>query len=178
MAPSLRKLCKIVQLISAQEFVPDNTRSGRFRAEVQPTEMETATQVSDRDTEESYEMPFSEKLAGDTDDSGTDASSDAVADSENETLDATTLWDLVEPRHRPNLVLVKPGYETWMHVQSRVTHLRAEEAQRFACGRVASMRYMQVLQGASHACARCQTCYASKMVIAEAKVPVPGDEQP
>eukprot|EP00435_Cladocopium_sp_Y103_P001659 s5096_g1.t1 len=68
------------------EFMPDNTRSGRFKAEVQPTETDTATQVSDGETEES-------RLAGDTDESGANASSN---------LDAMTLWDLVEPRRHHN----------------------------------------------------------------------------
>eukprot|EP00435_Cladocopium_sp_Y103_P074270 s20_g47.t1 len=176
MAPTLRELCRVVQLIASKEFQPDNTRSGRFVSEVRPTVLEGATAGSeeagsDAETEGSFELPFSEKLAGDTDDSGTDASSDAVLDSEDESLDATTLWDLVEPRHRPNLVQIKPGYSTMMHNQSKVMHLLASETTRFVCGRVVSQRYTAVLNGASSECTRCQMCYTSKLVIAEARLP-------
>ena len=59
---------------------------------------------SDAEPRCSSEMPFSERLAGDTDDSNTDTSSDAGEISDGEVLDTTTLWELVEPRRRPNLV--------------------------------------------------------------------------
>ena len=34
MAPPLRELCRVLQLIASKQFMPDNTRSGRFKAEV------------------------------------------------------------------------------------------------------------------------------------------------
>jgi hypothetical protein len=178
MAPPLRELCRVVRLIADETFLPDNTRSGRFKGEMQgPDKSEVqpaATAGTEQDSEcESYEMPFSERLGGDTDDSNTDASSDAGGNSDGEVLDTTTLWELVEPRHRPNLVQVKPGLETLMHSQSHVMHLRATGSGRFICGRVISDRYSSVAVGASCECTRCQVCYTSKHVVEEARLPQP-----
>ena len=126
---------------------------------------------TDAETEESFEMPFSDRLAGDTDDSNTDVSSDASERCEEDPLDTTTLWDLVEPKYRPNLVKIKAGFATWMHSQSRVMHLLAVDSHRFVCGRPVSARYAQVQNCASCECTRCQTCYTNKAVIDEAKMP-------
>ena len=171
MAPPLRELCRVVRLIADREFFPDNTRSGRFKGELQPAATEQTAQDSEAESHGSYEMPFSERLGGDTDDSNTDASSDAGGDSDKDVLDTTTLWDLVEPKHRPNLVRIKPGLETWMHTQSRVMHLLAEGGSKFICGRLASERYSAVSRGASCECTRYQVCYTSKHVIKEARLP-------
>ena len=171
MAPPLRELCRVIQLIASKEFFPDNTRSGRFRKEMEAKEVAPTAVDSGEESEGSYEMPFSERLAGDTESSNTDASSDADApESDSEVLDTTTLWDLVEPKYRPNLVKTKEGFDTWMHCQSRVLHLAATEGRRFVCGRQATQRYTQVL-AASSECTRCQTCYTNKSVIEEAKLP-------
>ena len=170
MATPLRELCRIFKLIADGAFMPDNTRSGRFKDETQGASAAQTQLESEEESLESYEMPFSEKLAGDTDDSGTDASSDAGEKSDSELLDTTTLWELVEPRHRPNLVQVKPGLETWMHVQSHVMHLLAQDSKRFICGRVVSDRYKVVQQGASCECTRCQTCYMSKLAVDGARL--------
>ena len=171
MAPPLRELGRVIKMIANKEFFPDNTRSGRFCQEQSaaapaPTALDTGAE-----TEESYEMPFSERLAGDTDDSNIDLSSDASEHAEEDQLDTTTLWDLVEPKFRPNLVTTKPGFVTWMHNQSRVMHLLAKESQRFVCGRPLSARYAQVQKSASCECTRCQTCYTNKAVIEEARLP-------
>ena len=173
MAPPLRELCRVMQLIASKQFFPDNTRSGRFQAEIQAAPTTRTEQDSDGESNESYEMPFSERMVGDTDDSDTDSSSDAGEISDQEPLDTTTLWELVEPRHRPNLVQVKVGLETWMHVQSHVMHLLAKDSQRFICGRVASGRYAAVQQGASSECTRCQVCYTSKLAVDGARMPAP-----
>jgi len=149
MAPPLRELCHVIQLIASKQFLPDNTRSGRFKAEVTVVPTGNTELDSDGESGESYEMPFSERWVGDTDDSDTDTSSDAGEASETEPLDTTTLWELVEPKHRPNLVQVKAGLATWMHVQSHVMHLLSQDSPRFICGRVASGRYAEVQQGAS-----------------------------
>ena len=174
MAPPLRELCRVLQLIASKQFMPDNTRSGRFKAEVPVGHTGNTELDSDGESGESYEMPFSERMLGDTDDSDTDTSSDAGESSETEPLDTTTLWDLVEPRHRPKLVQVKDGLGTWMHVQSHVMHLRSQESQRFICGRVVSARYSAVQQGASSERTRCQVCYTSKMAVAGARLAAPG----
>ena len=116
----LRELGRVINMIAKKEFFPDNTRSGRFRSEHANGEPAVTAQDSGAETEESYEMPFSERLAGDTDDSNTDRSSDASESLDDDPLDTTTLWDLVEPKYRPNQVQVKPGFSTWMHSQSRV----------------------------------------------------------
>ena len=172
MAPPLRELCRVVRLIADREFFPDNTRSGRFKGELQAAAMDQPVQDSEAESQESYEMPFSERLGGDTDDSNTDASSDAGGgDSDKDVLDTTTLWDLVEPRHRPNLVRVRPGLETWMHNQSHVMHLLGKGSNKFICGRTTSGRYSVVSKGASSECTRCQVCYTSKHVIEEARLP-------
>jgi hypothetical protein len=170
MAPPLRELCRILKMIADGAFMPDNTRSGRFKDETHGASAAQTQLESEEESLESYEMPFSEKLVGDTDDSGTDASSDAGEQSDSELLDTTTLWELVEPRHRPNLVQVKPGFETWMHVQSHVMHLLAKDGKRFICGRVVSDRYKAVQQGASCECTRCQTCYMSKLAVDGARL--------
>eukprot|EP00435_Cladocopium_sp_Y103_P036092 s2135_g9.t1 len=174
MAPPLRELVRVLGLIVKEDFFPDKTRSGRFRKELKPTANETGDVDSDNESNQSFEMPFSERLVGDTDDSNTDASSDAAADSsDGEVLDTTTLWDLVEPKHRSNLVRVKPGFTTSMHVQSRVLHLLAKDSPRFVCGRLSSARYAAVMQGASSECTRCQTCFTNKHVVEEARLPGP-----
>eukprot|EP00435_Cladocopium_sp_Y103_P074521 s19_g49.t1 len=172
MSPPLREMCRVLGMIAREDFLPDSTRSGRFRKELKPAAAEKEGDESGEDSEASYELPFSERLVGDTDDSNTDASSDAGDDqSDAEVLDATTLWDLVEPRHRPNLVKVKPGFDTRMHVQSRVSHLLAKDSSRFVCGRLTSDRYAAVAQGASNECIRCQTCFTNKHVVEEARLP-------
>ena len=173
MAPPLRELCRVIQLIASKQFMPDNTRSGRFAAEMPAGDRCDAEGNSDGESEESYEMPFSERMVGDTDDSNTDTSSDADERLEAEPLDTTTLWELVEPRHRPNLVQVKAGLVTWMHVQSHVMHLLSEGSQRFVCGRVVSGRYSAVQGGASCECTRCQVCYTSRMAVEGARLPAP-----
>ena len=170
MAPPLRELCRILKMVADGAFAPDNTRSGRFKDETQGVPAAQTRAESEEESLESYEMPFSEKLVGDTDDSGTDASSDAGEKSDSELLDTTTLWELVEPRHRPNLVQVKPGFETWMHVQSHAMHLLAKDGKRFICGRMVSDRYKLVQQGASCECTRCQTCYMSKLTMDGARL--------
>ena len=174
MAPPLRELCRVIQLIASKQFMPDNTRSGRFLAEMPVDNTGNTGQNSDGESGESYEMPFSERMVGDTDDSDTDTSSDAGESSDTEPLDTTTLWELVEPRHRPNLVQVKAGLGTWMHVQSHVMHLLSQGSQRFICGRVVSGRYSAVQQAASSECTRCQVCYTSKMAVEGARLPAPG----
>ena len=173
MAPPLRELCRVIQLIASKQFLPDNTRSGRFKAEVTVVPTGNTEPDSDGESGESYEMPFSERWVGDTDDSDTDTSSDAGEASETEPLDTTTLWELVEPKHRPNLVQVKAGLATWMHVQSHVMHLLSQDSPRFICGRVASGRYAEVQQGASSECTRCQVCYTSKLAVEGARLPAP-----
>ena len=170
MAPPLRELCRVVRMISRSEFFPDNTRSGRFAQEMGERVPGPTVQDSDQETEESFEMPFSDRLAGDTDDSNTDQSSDASGPEDEDPLDTTTLWEMVEPKFRPNLVKVKPGFQTWMHCQSRVMHLLGLDSRRFVCGRLSSARYSQVLQGASSECTRCNTCYTNRAVIEEARL--------
>lgn len=170
MAPPLRELCRILKMVADGTFAPDNTRSGRFRDESQAIPAAQTRAESDAESVESYEMPFSEKWVGDTDDSGTDASSDAGGESDGELLDTTTLWELVAPRDRPNLVQVKPGFETRMHIQSHVMHLLALGQDRFVCGRMVSDRYKAVAQGASCECTRCQTCYMSRLTMDGARL--------
>ena len=172
MAPPLRELGRVICMIAKKEFFPDNTRSGRFRSEQATTAPAATALDSGAETEESYEMPFSEKLAGDTDDSNTDRSSDASESSDDDPLDTTTLWDLVEPKLRPNLVQIKSGFSTWMHGQSRVMHLLGVGARRFVCGRPVSERYAQVQKGASSECTRCQICYTNKDVADGARLNV------
>ena len=82
--------------------------------QIEPAPTAQTEMDSDAEPRCSSEMPFSERLAGDTDDSNTDTSSDAGEISDGEVLDTTTLWELVEPRRRPNLVQIKPGLETCM----------------------------------------------------------------
>ena len=170
MAPPLRELCRILKMVAEGAFAPDNTRSGRFRDELQGVQAAEPRAESEVESVESYEMPFSEKLAGDTDDSGTDASSDAGGESDPELLDTTTLWELVAPRDRPKLVQVKSGFETRMHVQSHVMHLLAQDGNRFVCGRMVSDRYKEIPQGASCECTRCQTCYMSRLTMDGARL--------
>ena len=173
MAPALRELSRVVAMVYNKEFFPDCTRSGRFRKELSAGAVEATALDTDNETEESYELPFSDKYVGDTDDSQTDLSSDAACDSDEDILDTTTLWELVDPKHRPNLVKTKAGFETWMHKQSRVLHLLGENSRRFVCGRNASARYTAVMAGASKECTRCQTCYTNKNVVDEARVQLP-----
>ena len=172
MAPPLRELVRVINMIAKKEFFPDNTRSGRFRSEQASVEPAQTALDSEAETEESYEMPFSERLAGDTDDSETDRSSDASDQADADPLDTTTLWDLVEPRFRPNLVKIKPGFATYMHIQSHVMHLLEDESHRFVCGRTLSGRYAPVMNNASSECTRCQTCYTNRAVVDEARLPL------
>ena len=171
MAPPLRELGRVINMIAKKEFFPDNTRSGRFQTEQSAAVPAQTALDSEAETEESWEMPFSEKLAGDTDASDTDRSSDASEQSNEDPLDTTTLWDLVEPRFRPNLVKIKPGFATYMHSQSHVMHLLGDESHRFVCGRPVSGRYAPVMNSASSECTRCYTCYSNRAVVDEARLP-------
>ena len=89
MAPPLHELCTVVRLIADEAFMPVNTRSGRFKGEMQQAATARTELDSEVDSCESFEMPFSERLCGDTDDSNTDASSDAGCNSDGEVLDTT-----------------------------------------------------------------------------------------
>ena len=173
MAPALRELSRVVEMVHNKEFFPDCTRSGRFGKDQSTAAVAATVADTDNETEESFELPFSDRYVGDTDDSQTDLSSDAACDSDGDILDTTTLWDLVDPKHRPNLVKTKEGFATWMHKQSRVLHLLSENSKRFVCGRNASERYVSVMAGASNECTRCQTCYTNRNVVDEARVQLP-----
>ena len=156
MAPAVREVTKVLNSIKAGTFSPDDTRSGRFR--VPP-----AADTEDADASEaSYELPCSEPgLAGDSDATGTDSSSDAGSD-ELEISDSTTLWELLKPEFRPHLVQVNSQLEKFVHKISCVVHLRKPEAKRFLCGHVLNSRYEQKEHGPSAECPRCTVCFSSK----------------
>ena len=158
MAPAVREVTKILNCSKAGTFSPDDTRSGRFR--VPPAACNEDADAS----EASYELPCSEpELAGDSDATGTDSSSDAGSE-DFEISDSTTLWELLKPEFRPHLVQVNSQLEKFVHKVSCVVHLRKPEAKRFLCGHVLNSRYepREQGQGPSAECPRCTPCFSSK----------------
>ena len=160
MAPALRAVTEMLHAVGTGKFQPDNTRSGRFNVE----RLDPNVQELDKQSEGSYEMPFtdSEQLGGDSDGSLTDSSSDAGSQKEREIDDATTLWELLKPEHRPLLLHVNSELERYVHKFSCVIHLRKKGSDKFLCGHVKNSRYERREQAPSAECPRCTTCFGSK----------------
>ena len=159
MSQSLRAVCEVVGAIRAGRFQPDQTRSGRF--------VQVGAEHGEHDdsaSNTSFEMPFSERLAGDTDDTATDSSSDNASDNETVIDDATTLWQLIRPELRPPRASVKTGLEQFAHTISGVVHLRQPAANKFLCGRVLSARYESGRPDASTECPKCTTCFVQPVL--------------
>ena len=187
MAPALYELCRVIGMVKAGKFDPDCTRSGRFSGPSQIRETTAGkdvrtgwTKVGSEEGDissvaESDDLQQrdgdDEHLAGDTDETDTDSSSDACSIEAGDVDDSTTLaelWDMIRPSLRPKLVNVHPELQKFVHTFSLVVHLKREESNRFLCGRLASDRYEQRPSGTSVECPRCTTCFQSK----EAKGPV------
>ena len=162
MSPAIRAVVEMLQAVKSGKFLPDNTRSGRFNV----IQTEQAGHEDDRQSEGegSYEMPFteSERLAGDSDGTSTDSSSDAGSPRGRDIDDATTLWELLKPEHRPLLLHVNSELERYVHKISCVIHLRKKDAEKFLCGHVVNHRYEQREQAPSAECPRCTTCFGSR----------------
>ena len=160
MSPAIRAVMEVLNAVKSGAFQPDATRSGRFN--VQP---DGGGGPCDGDESEgSYQMPFteSERLGGDSDTTATDTSSDASSDKGREIDDATTLWQLLKPEHRPILLQVSPELGKFVHKISRVIHLRKDRSEKFLCGHVLNHRYVEHVQAPSAECPRCTTCFSSK----------------
>ena len=160
MSPAVRAVVNVLKAIKDGLFHPDDTRSGRFRAPAKDPSADEAEAASTG----SYEFPFteSEHWGGDSDSTGTDSSSDASSDKQDEIDDATTLWQLLRPELRPKLVQVNDVLETFMHKRSCVVHLHKAGSSKFLCGHVLNHRYEQRELGASAECPRCTPCFSSK----------------
>ena len=160
MSPAIRSVMEVLHSVKSGSFQPDATRSGRFNA--QPDQSDG--RCDGEESEGSYQMPFteSERLGGDSDGTATDTSSDASSEKASEIDDATTLWELLRPEHRPVLLEVSPKLGKFVHKLSRVIHLRKEGAERFLCGHVLNHRYDEHRQTPSAECPRCTTCFASR----------------
>ena len=166
-------------MVKAQRFDPDCTRSGRFVGSSQAHasavgnaehtgEMKAVSEADDVTSVGGSEQTLDgggERLAGDTDDTNTDSSSDAGSFHADEIDDSTTLaelWDMVRPSLRPKLVTVSPLLSKFVHKLSLVVHLKPEGSSRFLCGRLASARYEHHLSCTSVECPRCTTCFQNK----------------
>ena len=180
MAPALYELCKVIGMVKSGKFDPDCTRSGRFKTAhpvFEPNEDQKpdgqaeslrdssrAGSVDDTNSErESAPNGIEDRLAGDTDDTDTDSSSDASSDGEID--DSTTLaelWNMVRPSLRPKLVDVNVALQKFVHKLSMVVHLKHEGSGKFLCGRLASARYEQHSSATSEECPRCTTCFLNK----------------
>ena len=160
MSPALREVAKVIGSINSGEFAPDSTRSGRFLV----PRHEKGDSPDDMMSEASYEMPFTdnEALAGDSDDTATDSSSDAGSEMEPAIDDNTTLWELLKPELRPALIAVPDDMDNLVHKLSGVVHLRKGDGRRLLCGRTFNERYEHRARGASQECPRCTTCFSSK----------------
>ena len=157
-SPSLRELSKVVMSVANGSFMPDQTRSGRFAVPVNKSDSGEAAEDSDG----SYEMPFTDHGETDSETLGTDASSDAESDGGETIDDSTTLWELLRPELRPQILNVCTTLEQHRHTISGVVHLRIPESQRFLCGRIFNARYERRLRATSDECQKCTTCFSSK----------------
>ena len=179
MAPALYELCRVIGKVKAQKFDPDCTRSGRFIGssqahvsvvgQAEPNgEMKAVSEAEEVTSVVGSEQTLDEegeRLAGDTDDTNTDSSSDAGSFNGDEIDDSTTLaelWDMVRPSLRPKLVAVSPLMAKFVHKLSLVVHLKSEGSCRFLCGRLASARYEHHQSSTSVECPRCTTCFQNK----------------
>ena len=160
MSPAIRAVVEMLQAVKGGRFLPDNTRSGRFNV----VQAEQTGHEDDKHSEGSYELPFteSERLGGDSDGTSADSSSDAGSPRGQDIDDATTLWELLKPEHRPLLLHVNSELERYVHKLSCVIHLRKKDAEKFLCGHVVNHRYEQREQAPSAECPRCTTCFGSK----------------
>ena len=181
MAPALYELCRVIALVKTGKFDPDCTRSGRFIGSSQVhagaavyaaktgetkavSEADDVTSIGGSEGWQSLDGE-GERLAGDTDDTDTDSSSDTGSLHADEIDDSTTLaelWDMVRPSLRPKLVKVSPQLMKFVHKISLVVHLKHEESSRFLCGRLASARYEHHRSSTSVECPRCTTCFQNK----------------
>ena len=181
MAPALYELCRVIGMVKAQRFDPDRTRSGRFIGSSQAhagavgnaehtgemkavSEADDVTSVGGSEGGQTLDGE-GERLAGDTDDTNTDSSSDAGSLHADEIDDSTTLaelWDMVRPSIRPKLVKVSPLFLKFVHKISLVVHLKPEGCSRFLCGGLASARYEHHQSSTSVECPRCTTCFQNK----------------
>ncbi len=181
MAPALYELCRVIGTVKAHRFGPDCTRSGRFIGSAQghanavdqaaPVgEMKAVSEADDVTSVGGSEGGLTldgdgDRLAGDTDNTDTDSSSDACSLHDDEIDDSTTLaelWDMVRPSLRPKLVSVSPLLLKFVHRISLVVHLKPEGSSRFLCGRLASARYEHHQSCTSVECPRCTTCFQNK----------------
>ena len=160
MSPALRAVAEVVGAINNGSFAPDSTRSGRFLV----PRHEKGEGPDDMVSEASYEMPFTdtEALAGDSDDTATDSSSDAGSETALEVDDSTTLWELLRPELRPALIAVPDNLHNMVHKLSGVVHLRKGDSRRLLCGRTFNERYEPRARGASRECPKCTTCFSSR----------------
>ena len=160
MSPALRAVAEVIGSINSGAFAPDSTRSGRFLV----PRHEKGEGPDDMVSEASYEMPFTdtEALAGDSDDTATDSSSDAGSEVETVIDDSTTLWELLKPELRPALIAVPDDMDHLVHKISGVVHLKREDGRRLLCGRTCNERYEHRTRGTSQECPRCTTCFSNK----------------
>ena len=160
MSPALRAVAEVIGSINCGTFAPDSTRSGRFLV----PRHEKGDRPDDMASEASYEFPFSdnEGLAGDSDDTATDSSSDAGSEVGTVIDDSTTLWELLKPELRPALIAVPDDMDHLVHKLSGVVHLRKADGGRLLCGRTFNDRYEHRARGASQECPRCTTCFSNK----------------
>ena len=151
---------EVLNAVKSGTFLPDATRSGRFNVLPEKTD----GRCDGDESEGSYQMPFteSERLGGDSDATATDTSSDASSVKDRDVDDATTLWELLKPEHRPLLLEVNPQLGKFVHRISRVIHLRKGRSERFLCGHVLNHRYEEHSQAPSAECPRCTPCFSSK----------------
>ena len=141
MAPAVRVVAEILNAIKSGSFDPDVTRSERFRPPVaQPWKTKRLM----------HQMGHMNSRFLDQSKRGCEIS------------DSTTLWELVKPEFRSNLVKVDSNLEKYVHKGSCVLHLRKPEAKRFLCGHILNGRYEAREHGLSAECPRCTTCFNSK----------------
>lgn len=156
MAPVMTEVCKILEQIAKQQFLPDATRSGRFmkqKSGVQPEVIDPSPVQVDGcdDTDSDVTEPSS------------DESSDAGGPMEecDEIPDSTPLLHFVPSELRPYLVVVDASMTPWRNKASHVVHLAKEDAEKLLCGRLIGSSYVKLCSVNEDAC-RCKVCFSNQ----------------
>ncbi len=156
---AVRKLTDLLGMIKDGRFVPDATRSGRFRnlakvVQSVPVTEQVDVRLANEDPESSIESP--EDSGSSTDLDVTDSDEEAGY-GEKRALTALSFVDL-----RPCIEKLSDDFRTWRHVQSGVQHLQEMDSEKFLCGRRVTDKYVLTDQGLLLEISTCQTCVKTK----------------
>ena len=156
---AVRKMTDLLGMIKDGRFVPDATRSGRFKNLVKVVQSVPVTEpvdvrLANEDPESSIESP--EDSGSSTDLDVTDSDEEAGY-GEKRALTALSFVDL-----RPCIEKLSDDFRTWRHIQSGVQHLQEMDSEKFLCGRRVTDKYVLTDQGLLLEISTCQTCVKTK----------------